>query len=61
MHLKMSLSKILAQGRLWYYQKLIEITLNMINIVALGGGFKCPHKIHLNTQWGGGTLTKEIR
>ena len=22
-------------------------------IVALGVGLKCPHKIHLNTQWGG--------
>ena len=22
----------------------------MIYIVALGGGFKCPHKIYLNTQ-----------
>ena len=32
------------------YQKLIEITSNMIYIVALGGGFKCPRKIHLNTQ-----------
>ena len=26
----------------------------MIYIVALGGGFKCLRKIHLNTQWGGG-------
>ena len=32
------------------YQKLIEITWNMIYIVALGGGFKYPRKIHLNTQ-----------
>ena len=23
----------------------------MIYIVALGVGFKCPRKIHLNTQW----------
>ena len=23
-------------------------------MVALGVGFKCPHKIHLNTQWAGG-------
>ena len=23
----------------------------MIYIVALGVGFKCPHKIHLNTQY----------
>ena len=26
----------------------------MIYIVAFGVGFKCPHKIHLNTQGGGG-------
>ena len=26
------------------------MTSNMINIVAFGGGFKCPRKIHLNTQ-----------
>ena len=32
------------------YQNFIEMTLNMIYIVALGGGFKCPRKIHLNTQ-----------
>ena len=31
-------------------QKLIEITSNMIYIVALGVGLKCPCKIHLNTQ-----------
>ena len=31
------------------YQKFIEMTSNMIYIVALGVGFKCPHKIHLNT------------
>ena len=23
-------------------------------IVALGVGLKCSHKVHLNTQWGGG-------
>ena len=28
----------------------IEMTSNMIYIVALGVGFKCPRKIHLNTQ-----------
>ena len=28
----------------------IEMTSNMIYVVALGGGFKCPRKIHLNTQ-----------
>ena len=26
----------------------------MVYIVAVG--FKCPNKIHLNTQWGGGQL-----
>ena len=30
------------------------MTSNMIYIVALGVGFKCPLKIYLNTQWGGG-------
>ena len=38
------------------YQNFIEITSNMIHIVALGCGFKCPRKIHLNIQWGGGLL-----
>ena len=32
------------------YQNLIELTSNMIYIVALGIGLKCPRKIHLNTQ-----------
>ena len=32
------------------YQNFIEMTSNMIYIVAHGGGFKCPRKIHLNTQ-----------
>ena len=32
------------------YQKFIEMTSNMIYIVALGVGFKCPCKIHLTTQ-----------
>ena len=32
------------------YQNLIEMTSNMINIVAFGGGLKCPRKILLNTQ-----------
>ena len=36
------------------YQNFIELTSNMIYIVALGVGLKCPIKIHLNTQWGGG-------
>ena len=35
------------------YQNLIEMTSNIIDIVAFGVGFKCPRKIHLNTQWGG--------
>ena len=26
----------------------------MIYIVTLGVGFKCPRKIHLNTEWGWG-------
>ena len=32
------------------YQNLIEITSNIIDIVVFGVGFKCPRKIHLNTQ-----------
>ena len=36
------------------YQSFTEITSNMIYIVAFGVGLKCPRKIHLNTQWGGG-------
>ena len=32
------------------YQNFIETTKNMIHIVALGGGLKCPRKIHFNTQ-----------
>ena len=31
------------------YQNFIEMTSNMIYIVALGGGFKCPRKIQMNT------------
>ena len=34
------------------YQNFIEVTSNMIYIVALGVGLECPRKIHLNTQWG---------
>ena len=52
MHLEISVSKILTQGR-QNYQIFIEMTSNMIYILALGVGFKCPRKIHLNTQWGG--------
>ena len=36
------------------YQTFLEVTSNMIYIVAIGGSFKCPRKIQLNTQWGGG-------
>ena len=32
------------------YQNLIEMTSNMIYIVAFGGGLKCPRKIHLKTS-----------
>ena len=34
------------------YQIFIEMMSNMIYIVALGVGLKCPRKIHLNLQWG---------
>ena len=50
MHLEIFVSKILTQN----YQKFIVLTSNMIYIIALGIGFKCPRKIHLNTEWGGG-------
>ena len=36
------------------YKKIIEMTANMIYIVALGVGLKCPRKVQLNTQGGGG-------
>ena len=67
MHLKMSVSKILAHGSLHMvlenYQDFIEMTSKMIHIVALGGGFKCPHKIYLNTPCGvgGGGSVKSAR
>ena len=56
---QMSLLKILAQRHLWSmvlqkYQSFTEMTSNMIHIVALGGGLKCPRKIHLNTRLGVG-------
>ena len=38
------------------YQNLIEMTSNILIIIAFGVGIKCPRKIHLNTQWGGGKL-----
>ena len=41
------------------YQKFLEMTSNMIYIVGLGVGFKCPHKIHLNTQCGPLLRTQE--
>ena len=34
------------------YQNFIEMTWNIIYSAALWGGFKCPRKIHLNTQQG---------
>ena len=33
----------------------VEMTSNMIYIVAHGVGLNCPRKIHSNTQWGGGS------
>ena len=36
------------------YQNFIEMTSNMIYIVAFGLGLNCLHKIHLNTEGGGG-------
>ena len=36
------------------YQKILEMISNMIYIGGLGVGFKCPRKIHLNTQCPGG-------
>ncbi len=32
------------------YQIILEMTSNMIHIFALGVGFNCLRKIHLNTQ-----------
>ena len=41
------------------HQKLIEMTSNIFNTIAFGVGFKCPRKIHLNTQCeGGGAISK---
>ena len=48
MHLEMlSVSKILVFQNT---QNFIEMTSNMIYIVALGVALKCLHKMHLNTQ-----------
>ena len=44
-----------ASSVLRNYQNFIEITANMIYLVALGLGLKCLRKVHLNTQWGKGT------
>ena len=41
------------------YQNLIEMTSNIIDIVAFVVGFKCPRKIHLNTQCGGVIKTQK--
>ena len=35
---------------LQYYQNLKEMISNTFHIVAFVVGFKCPRKIHLNTQ-----------
>ena len=43
------------------YQNWIEITSNIIHMVAFGVGFKCPQKIHLNTQWGGTVLPNGVK
>jgi hypothetical protein len=32
------------------FQHFTKMTSNLIYIVALGVGLKCPRKIHLNTQ-----------
>ena len=32
------------------FQNLIEMTSNIIDIVAFGVAIKCPRKIHMNTQ-----------
>ena len=52
MHLEIFVSKILTHASmiLQNYQNLIKMTSNMIYIITFGGGFKCPHKIHLNKQ-----------
>ena len=40
------------------YQNFIEMTSNMICIVALGVGLKCPQKIHLIERTVGGIVKK---
>ena len=41
-------------------QNLIEMTSNIFIIIAFGVGFKCPRKIHLNTQCRGGQILPTI-
>ena len=50
MHLEISVSKILAHMVLQNYQNVIEMTSNMIYVVAFGVVLKCPRKIHMNTK-----------
>ena len=55
MHLEMSVSKILAHDHrhlmvLQNYQSFIEMTSNIIYIVAHGSGLKCPHKMHFGFE-----------
>mgnify|MGYP001455518152 CR=1 FL=1 len=44
---------------LQYYQNLKEMTSNTFYNVAFVVGFKCPRKIHLNTQCGGVIKTQK--
>ena len=42
-------------------QNFMEMTSNMIYIVAFGGGLKCPFKIPLGTVGGGGwAITSDL-
>ena len=53
MLLDMSLSKILAQGRLWYFKTIKNLSKwlqTWFTLYWLQPGFKCWRKIHLNTQ-----------
>ena len=45
---------------LQYYQNLKEMTSNTFHIVELVVGFKCPHKIHLDTQCPPGYLAYQL-
>ena len=42
------------------YQNLIEMTSNIIDVVAFAVGFKCPRKIHLSTQCRGARGVKNL-